>query len=297
MPELPEVESIRLSLTPLVLGRRVIGARLVRRDVMVAAGDPFGGLGRQRTAGRQPAKPAPVSRRDLLGGLEIVGLERKGKQLAMIGRAPDGQISAIVVQLGMSGQLIHRSVGERVPQNSHIHAWWRLSDGSRIVFRDPRRFGGLRALASHDDLLRHWSLLGPDGLNIRAAALASAAEGSSRAIKVVLLDQGAIAGVGNIYADEALFMAGISPHRKAGTLRPPDHARLARAIRGVLSEAVAAGGSTLRDYVDADGNPGTFQLQHLAYGRGGQPCLRCGTRLRTAAIGQRTTVWCGRCQA
>lgn len=290
MPELPEVESIRRSLEPRLLGRAVRSATLHRRDVLVLPGDPFGGFARQRGAARH-TRPRRARGVDLLADADITALHRHGKQLALM--ASTGHV--LVVQLGMSGQLFHRAAGERVPDTTHIHATWRFDDG-RLIFRDPRRFGGLRALPTTHDLQQLWSTLGPDALTINPDALSASLADAARPLKAALLDQSLIAGVGNIYADEALHLARLSPTRSAAQLSASDTTRLATAIRQVIAHAIEAGGSTLRDYVDANGDPGTYQLSHAVYGRGGQPCTRCGKTLRSTILAQRTTVWCPHCQ-
>lgn len=296
MPELPEVESIRRSLAPKIVGRRILDVVLHRRDVVVAPGDPFGGFSRQRGAASLEVHPRRVRRADLLLGATVTAVRRHGKQLAILAQPNDSSDPlAIGIQLGMSGQLFHRAAGERVPQTSHVHIVWTL-EGGRLVFRDPRRFGGVRIFPSPAALAAHWATLGPDGLTVTGEQLAAGVHRSARAIKAALLDQQTIAGVGNIYADEALFAAAIRPDRPCRALRPEQIEALARAIREVLAAAVGAGGSTLRDYVDADGQPGTYQLAHAVYGRAGRPCPRCGAPLRSAQIAQRTSVWCPRCQ-
>jgi formamidopyrimidine-DNA glycosylase len=297
MPELPEVESIRRSLAPKIVGRRVVSVLLLRRDVVVAPGDPYGGFSRQRgEKAKGKLRPRRVVGADLLAGAVITDIERRGKQLVMVGAGEDGAVRGVGVQLGMSGQLFHRAPGQRVPERSHVHAVWRVEDGSRVVFRDPRRFGGLRVFVSREAIDEHWSMLGPDGLTVSGEELAAGVRGSERMIKAALLDQGVVAGVGNIYADEALFAAGIRPTRRCESLKGAEIIALAVRIREVLARAVEAGGSTLRDYVDAEGNPGTYQLAHAVYGRGGQACQGCGRPLREGTVGQRTTVWCERCQ-
>jgi formamidopyrimidine-DNA glycosylase len=274
MPELPEVETIRRGLERLMLGRLVLRARLLRADMGTAAG------------GRRP-RPA-----DLLQGDTVAATMRLGKQLALIG----GTGRVVCIRLGMTGQVRRISDGQ-VGFVSHLHAVWQLDDGSTIGFRDPRRFGRVGTYADLDELFRlNWSRLGPDAAGITAGVLAERLQGSRRAVKSALLDQGVLAGVGNIYADESLFVAGVAPSRRAKSLSRNEGIRLARAIRTVLNRAIAARGSTLRDYLDADGLPGASQLTHAVYGRGGLPCIRCGTQLRRILIGQRTTVFCPICQ-
>lgn len=298
MPELPEIESIRRSIVPHVVGARVTTATLHRRDILVAEGDPAGGFARQRLGPRHH-KPVRFPPEHLLEGAVITAVERRGKQLALIAQLGSGS-RALVVQLGMSGQFLHRAPGQEFPDTSHVHAEWLLMRGRRdagkLMFRDPRRFGGLRTFSTND-LWTHWNgELGPDALTITSEQLAAAVRGSRRPVKALLLDQAALAGVGNIYADEALFDCGIRPDRLAARLKPDEIMRLADAVRKTLNRAVEAGGSTLRSYVDADGNPGTFQLQHAVYGRGGRACFKCGRTLQSGTLAQRTTVWCDGCQ-
>lgn len=275
MPELPEVESLRRSLEPLVVGRRVMRAEVLRADVVTVEG---GGA----------ATP-----RGLLEGLRIVGTARRGKQLVLIAEGGRG----VLVHLGMSGQVLHGRGETPAEVRTHVHARWVLDDGSTMIFRDPRRFGGLWTVERVDDLERGlWRELGPDALSIADEALAERAAGSARWVKAVLLDQAVLAGVGNIYADEALFQAGVRPRRRAERVTRPEWGAIAGAVRRVLQEAVARGGSSLRDYVDATGQTGTAQGVHQVYGRGGEACLRCGGTLRVCVVTQRTTVFCSRCQ-
>lgn len=300
MPELPEVESVRRSVEPLIAGRAVLAARLFRRDILVAPGDPAGGFSRQRAARADastkaaavPLRPKRLRPTDLLAGATILRVDRRGKHLALITRPPD-QI-ALGVHLGMTGHLEFIESGRDLPR-SHVHASWTFKHGI-LVFRDPRRFGGLRVFRSLDDLNEHWAALGPDALTITDADLHERLRASDRAIKAALLDQGVLAGVGNIYADEALFAARIHPARLASALKSVEVARLSAAIRSVLADALLAGGSTLRDYTDAHGRPGSYQDAHAVYGRSGEPCTVCGTRLTSAVLAQRTTVWCPQCQ-
>lgn len=269
MPELPEVEHVRRTLVPHLVGQRLTGVT-VRRATVVAG---------------------PATERALLVGSTIAGIERHGKQLAMLGDS--GRV--VVVQLGMSGQVLC-DAESRPELPTHVHIVWRTSRGASILFRDPRRFGGITPLESREALLARWSSLGPDALAINPGALAAGLRGSRRAVKAALLDQSVLAGVGNIYADEACFRAGIRPRRSAHRLNVCEVERLAEAVGAVLRAAVSAGGSTLRDYLDADGKPGEYRREHSVYGRGGEACRVCATRLRTGTIAQRTTVWCPRCQ-
>ncbi len=249
-------------------------ARLLRDDICT-------------TSDGRPAGP-----RDLLAGARIVDLDRRGKRLAIV--ADDGR--ALVVHLGMSGQLRLVAPGEIPTDRTHIHARWDVDDGSTMYFRDPRRFGGLWTFPTPTALAAHFADLGPDALHARWNNLAGAAAHSRRAIKAVLLDQRVLAGVGNIYADEALFRARIRPTRRASGLKTAEWGRLAAAVRQTLAGAIRAGGSTLRDYRDAAGNSGRAQQRHAVYGRAGKPCLVCKGRLKSVTLAQRTTVFCTNCQ-
>ncbi len=277
MPELPEVERVGRTVAPSVVGRVLQRVELKRRDVVEGDASP----------------------RALLADAEIASVRRHGKQLALV--ACDGR--CLVVQLGMTGQLLVTTEAE-LARLTHMHVSWTIGGTTaavgasdvRLVFRDPRRFGGLTPCATIEVLEARWASLGPDALTIEPSELAAGLAGSRRPIKSALLDQNVLAGVGNIYADEALFGAGLSPRRLAGRLTMVEVARLSRRVREVLSASIEAGGSTLRDFVDGDGKPGTYRDRHQVYGRGGDACMRCGKTLAKAVIAQRTTVWCRGCQ-
>jgi len=281
MPELPEVESSRRSLEPYLLGGRILSERLFRPDVCRWLSND--GL-------REHNMKAGLKLGD-----RIVSLRRRGKQMAAVGES--GEV--LIIQLGMSGRVLVCS--EAAPPGKHIHAAWRVQgrDGVErtIYFQDARRFGKLTFLPSEDILHRHvWSALGPDGLDVTGEQLAQRAGQSTRAIKAQLLDQWVVAGVGNIYADEALFAAAIRPTQRGDQVDQASWDRLAGAIRRVLAAAVQRGGSTLKDYVNADGAKGEGLADHKVYGRGGLPCLVCNRILKKDQIGQRTSVWCSSCQ-
>ncbi|MBL9150634.1 MAG: bifunctional DNA-formamidopyrimidine glycosylase/DNA-(apurinic or apyrimidinic site) lyase [Phycisphaerae bacterium] len=279
MPELPEVEHLRATLAREVAGARVVDAELFRADML--------------ERGAESAKRGAADL--LLRGQRIERLLRHGKQLAIVG---DGG-GVLCVQLGMTGRVVVRSEAPR--GEPHVHARWELLGprGERKVmtFADPRRFGGLTALASSTVLSARWAELGPDAATVETAHLMQALKETRRAVKAALLDQNLVAGIGNIYADEALFRAGITPRVLAHRLRPRQVERLAAAVREVLAAAIASGGSSLRDYVDANGQQGGYQTLHLVYGREGEPCHTCGTRLRGTRLGGRQTVWCPCCQS
>jgi len=280
MPELPEVERTRLSLLPLI-GRTIVRATLLRADIC----DSFNNSG-------IPRRPTAS---DLLARATISSLTRRGKQLAI--HASDGR--TLCIQLGMSGRLLLTS-DIRHPTSdipTHTHAHWLFHNNSRLLFIDPRRFGGLSTYPTEHALLTHrWSALGPDALTISANDLARACENSRRPVKSLLLDQSALAGVGNIYADESLFRAHIHPTTHADALSKPQLTILASAIRFILARAIKAGGSTLRDYSDSQGTKGSAQTLHAVYARADQPCLNCAQPLNSTRLAQRATVFCPNCQ-
>ncbi|MDX2148292.1 MAG: bifunctional DNA-formamidopyrimidine glycosylase/DNA-(apurinic or apyrimidinic site) lyase [Planctomycetota bacterium] len=292
MPELPEVESVRRSLAPHIVGRQVRDVTIFRRDVCDLAPTTPTTPTKRRAAPTLPAR--------LLSGVAIDRLERLGKQLAIIAH---GGAPIIRIHLGMSGQLLflHGSPATLVPsvadaERQHIHLAWSFDDGV-MLFRDPRRFGGVLCLPDLGALAQEWSTLGPDGLTISGADLLLRTGESRRVVKAALLDQRVVAGVGNIYADEALFASRIHPLTPCVQLNTQAWDRLAHAVRETLRIACEAGGSTLRDYVNADGQRGTQQMVLRAYGRGGLPCLHCGTPLEAFRVAQRATVACPCCQS
>lgn len=274
MPELPEVETVCRTLGPRWIGRSVVAVRIGRADFVR----------------RAPSGP----RLEALGmGGTATDILRRGKQMAVV--FDNGR--AVHLHLGMSGQVFVVAPSAAPARTDHVHIRWTLDDGSAVLFRDPRRFGGVWAFATVEELQRErWDALGPDALKIGAAGLREGLGRSGRAIKACLLDQAVLAGVGNIYADEALFVAGIAPHARARDLSPEQTGRLARAVRSVLRAGVKARGSTLRDFVDADHREGSQQSRFRVYGRAGQPCRVCGTTLLGSVIGQRSTTHCPVCQ-
>lgn len=273
MPELPEIESLRRSLHRLV-GARVVWAMVHRKDMVV------------------PSASVPLPR-----GSTVKALHRHGKQL-VIESARDG---CLLVHLGMSGSLRLMRGTHAGSHDRHVHAEWRfaLPDGSesRLLHRDPRRFGWLEAHDHLRSVRRGWKAsLGPDALTAEGSWLYQALRNTRRAVKSVLLDQTVIAGIGNIYADEALFRARVHPLRPARQLTPHECRGLAQAIRQVLQKAVEKGGSTIRDHRTADGGWGSFQRLHKVYGKAGLPCTRCQTPLEGVRLQQRATVFCAACQ-
>lgn len=273
MPELPEVETVRRSLAPHVVGRRVaaVEARAVRLR---------GGLD-------------PEAWRAAAVGATVASLSRRGKYLlADFGRTTG------VIHLGMSGRLA--LVRPEVACVAHTHLRIRFGDDLELRFIDPRRFGMAVVVGAGDvGAFPGLAELGVDALDgeIRGA-LAAAAARSASPIRALLLDQTVLAGLGNIYANEALARSGIHPLRRSSSLSRARVARLAEAVTAVLREALAAGGTTLEDggFSDAAGNAGYFAMQLAVYGREGQPCGRCGTPVVRRVASGRSVFFCPRCQ-
>ncbi len=278
MPELPEVETVARDLRPLVRGRRV-----------------------ERVEVRMPGivrYPDEQTFAALLRGRRFGELARRGKYLLLpLDEETAAPPPLLVCHLGMTGQL--RLVPPATPEPDHLHVVLHLDGGDELRYRDPRRFGRL-LLGTPDELIaaRAMPLLGPEPIadEFTGALLWHRLEGRRAPIKALLLEQTVVAGVGNIYADEALFRARIRPLRPAGTLSRPAVRRLAVALREVLGEAVLNRGSSVVNYRDVWGEAGSQQDRLLVYGRAGEPCVRCGRPLRLSRIAQRSAVWCGWCQ-
>ena len=269
MPELPEVETTRRGLLPHVAGRRVEHVLLRRPDLRW---------------------PIPREVEELLPDQRIAGIRRRAKYLLL-----DTDVGSALLHLGMSGSL--RVLPDDTPVRAHDHVDIALDSGRVLRFNDPRRFGCLlwQAPGETHELLAG---LGPEPLSgdFDGDYLFARSRGRSAPVKTFLMDQSVVVGVGNIYAAEALFIAGISPLREAGKVSRARYAALADAVKMILAHAIDRGGTTLRDFINPDGAPGYFEQELLAYGRGGEPCPRCGRALKQASIGQRASVWCGHCQ-
>lgn len=270
MPELPEVETTRRGITPALQGRHFTGA-VVRESRL--------------------RWPVPAELNERLAGQAVEAVNRRAKYL-LIQLAEGG----LILHLGMSGRL--RVLPADSPLHKHDHVDLCLDDGQVLRLNDPRRFGAV--LWQPGDALEHPLLaaLGPEPLSAAFDGdwLHARARGLSLACKNFIMNQRVVVGVGNIYASEALYRAGIHPRRPAGRISAARYRRLATAIREVLEAAIARGGTTLRDYVGADGAPGYFKLALDVYERGGLPCPRCAAPIRRELIGQRASYYCGSCQ-
>ncbi len=270
MPELPEVETTLRGIAPYLSKRRVA-------DVVI----------------RNPRLrwPIPGTLPELLRGQVVQSLQRRAKYLLI---AFDH--GTLILHLGMSGSL--RILPSATPADKHDHFDLVLDNGQLLRLRDPRRFGAV--LWHQGDVAQHHLLaaLGPEPLQagFDAEHLYAATRKRKAAIKLVIMDNHVVVGVGNIYANEALFRAGIRPQLAAGRLSKERCARLTETIKEVLRAAIKKGGSSLRDYVDSAGRQGYFQQHYFVYGRTGEPCRRCGTTIKQLRQGQRSTFYCPQCQ-
>ena len=277
MPELPEVETVLRGLAARLTGRRLVRVSVHRADL------------------RWPLPPG-LERR--LTGARVLGFRRRGKYILM--RLDGGD--SLLLHLGMSGRIVIGRAGANEP-TPHEHFVLETDDGWRVGLVDPRRFGAVDLVPTADeDTHRLLAGLGPEPLEagFTPAVLSAALAGKRTSIKAALLDQGVVAGLGNIYVCEALFRAGISPLRSAATVPGARAVRLVAAIKAVLTEAIAAGGSSLRDYVQPNGELGYFQASWKVYGREGEPCERCPgppcPGIKRVVQGGRSTFYCGRVQ-
>ncbi|HEU0189191.1 MAG TPA: bifunctional DNA-formamidopyrimidine glycosylase/DNA-(apurinic or apyrimidinic site) lyase [Gallionella sp.] len=270
MPELPEVETTRRGLAAHLTGMTI--ADVAIRDARLRW-------------------PIPKNLPKLLRGRTILSLNRRAKYLLM-----DCGNGTLILHLGMTGSL--RILPANTPAEKHDHFDLVLSNGTLIRLRDPRRFGAV--LWHSSDVHTHPLLasLGPEPLeeNFDAHYLYQSTRGRSVSIKQCIMNNRIVVGVGNIYANEALFRAGIKPQLAAGKLSLPRCAKLVEEIRATLTEAIQLGGSSLRDFVDTSGQPGYFQQHYWVYGRGGEPCRICGSLIKQIKQGQRSSFYCGGCQ-
>jgi len=268
MPELPEVETIANG-----LNKRVAGD--VIESVWVGSKP-------------EPLKSTPAIIAQTLDGARIERVQRVGKHIVFSLVGKNDKVSEFIVHLGMTGRMLVANPENELPGHTHLIA--RLESGRELRFVDPRRFGRLE--------VRDSKFAGPgtEPTNVRAETFARLFHRSKAPIKAALLNQKFLHGVGNIYADESLIRAGVRPRRRANTLTRSELNKLHAALQQVLQEAIRAGGSSVSDYVDADGEKGFFQFRHRAYGREGKPCLKCKTPIKKIVVGGRGTHYCPKCQ-
>lgn len=270
MPELPEVETVVRDLRPLLVGRRLTGVTASDRKLRRAWDASWAGK---------------------LVGATVGGVRRRGKWI-IVELDTGGRL---VVHLGMTGQLTVAPAGQPVP--NHTHVVFGLNDGGQLRFRDVRRFGSVELFADEAAVTAYLAdKLGPELFDLEPVAFRDAVRRSDRPVKAILLDQTVVAGVGNIYADEALHRAGLHPQRRGPTVSPAEADRLRKAVAAVLRAAIDNRGSTIRDYVGGSGLAGGFQDSHRVYGRGGQPCAECGAVIAVVRVAGRSSHYCPVCQ-
>ena len=273
MPELPEIETVKRTLSPLLPGRRIVAVRVIKPVVV--------------------AYPAPEEFASRLEGATVRELGRRGKYLLIHLDSGD----TLIAHLRMTGRFLFTPAEHEL--KPHTHAIFALDNGSELRFSDIRRFGRLWLIpAGEQDTVSGIHKLGPEPLGeaCDAAYYRGKLAGRRICIKQGLLDQAVVAGLGNIYVDEALFMAGVSPLRLCGEITEAEWQALAAVIPQILQKAIENNGTTFRDYLDGEGNAGR-NLPHLqAYGRAGQPCLNCGTTMERLVVTGRGTTFCPKCQ-
>ena len=275
MPELPEVETVVRGLLEVLPGRGIVTVRLGKTDFI----------------------DDPIALSESLPGRHIVSVERIGKfihlQLASNGSAQPESPSHLMVHLGMTGRLVVRSANDPAPP--HTHVCFELDDGRELRYTDIRRFGQM-FVASDAKIAELRERLGEDALTVSVEDFRRRLAGRRARIKALLLDQSVLRGMGNIYADESLWRAGIHPARLASKLTGKEIDRLRQKVQRVLGEAIRLRGSSISDFVDSDGQPGGYQKWHRVYGREEKPCYRCKTKIRRVIIAGRSSHFCPRCQ-
>jgi formamidopyrimidine-DNA glycosylase len=271
MPELPEVETVVRDLRPLLVGRRFAAVR----------------VGAKRL--RRPWKKAWAAQ---LVGATVGAVRRRGKWIILDLDAG----SRLVVHLGMTGQFTVSAATEPTP--NHTHFVFTLGDDAELRFRDARRFGSVELFADEASVQKFLAArLGPEPFDLEPAAFRTALRASRRTLKALLLDQTVVAGVGNIYADEALHRARLHPERRGASLTAAEADRLRDAVASVLTRAIARRGSTIRDYVGGSGLSGGFQTEHRVYGRAGEACPACAAPIEVVRVAGRSSHYCPSCQA
>ena len=280
MPELPEVETVARGLRMTVLGRRILSVTLRKTDFI--------------------DDPSLIERH--LPGRRIEGVERYGKFMLLRLSAPQGEENsangenapaALLVHLGMTGRIASTTVEQ--PWEKHTHAIFALDDGRELRYTDARRFGRL-AYLSAELLPAELEGFGADPLEVTAEEFATRIRSRHSRIKALLLDQTALRGVGNIYADESLWRAKIHPAKLGASINKKQAGVLHRALQDILKKAIMMRGSSIANFVDGEGQPGEYQQHHRAYGREGKKCYRCGTIIRRAVVAGRSSFFCPKCQ-
>ena len=273
LPELPEVETIVRGLQAVLPGRRVVELR----------------------AGKVNMMEDPEKLGDSIPGSQLVAVRRHGKflQLELQPLAKEARRLHLLIHLGMTGQLTVTAANEAIPP--HTHAFFTLDDGRELRFRDARRFGRM-LLAPESMKTQVLGKLGADPLEVTAEEFRRQLEHRRARIKALLLDQSVFRGMGNIYTDESLWRSKIHPARLAANLKREEIARLYAAMRHILEAAIRLGGSSISDYIGADGQSGEFQMRHRVYQREGEKCVRCRGRIARMIVAGRSSYYCPQCQ-
>jgi formamidopyrimidine-DNA glycosylase len=281
MPELPEVETVARGLQKSIAGRRIVSVRLGKTDFI----DDPAAL-EQHLPGRQ------IEKVERYGKFMLLRLSARG---GIDARSEDGdaETASLLVHLGMTGQLALCTAAQ--PCAKHTHVWFALDDGRELRYTDPRRFGRMAYLTAAL-LAEELTAFGADPLLVSAEEFASRIGSRNAQIKALLLDQSVLRGVGNIYADESLWRAKIHPMRRGTELSKKQAQILRRVLQDVLQKAILARGSSISDFLDAEGEPGEYQRHHRAYGREGKRCYRCGATIQRAIVAGRSSYFCPKCQ-
>ena len=281
MPELPEVETVARGLQESVAGRRILSVRLGKTDFI---DDPA--AVEQQVPGRQ------IEAVERYGKFMLLRLSRRGNAAGNLENG-DAEAASLLVHLGMTGQLAPCAAAQ--PSAKHTHVWFGLDDGRELRYTDPRRFGRMAYLTGAL-LAEELTAFGADPLLVSVDEFASRIRSRKAQIKALLLDQSVLRGVGNIYADESLWRAKIHPARRGAALTKKQATTLRKVLQDVLRKAILARGSSISDFLDAEGQPGEYQRHHRAYGREGKRCLRCGWTIRRVIVAGRSSYFCPKCQ-
>ncbi len=293
MPELPEVETVANGVDARVRGQRIAavwtsGKPQTFKSPEAEIVEALTGARIEKV--RRVGKTVVMDLRREMGAASKKQVLRSAQDDRKKDKHDDEKCAQFLVHLGMTGRLLVSRA--EVPLPPHTHAVLALADGREVRFVDPRRFGRLSVVTEPSG----YAGPGVEPTTVNADDFATLFKGRKLAIKAALLNQAILHGVGNIYADESLFRAGVRPRKAAGRLTRAELDRLHGALQEVLAKAIELGGSSVSDYVDADGVRGFFQLEHKVYGRAGEACLGCGTALKKIVVGGRTTVYCPKCQ-